>query len=399
MRHVPRVAALWVPGFAAAAARRREPALATVPLVLGTPRGGVWRVAAVSAEAAAGGVRPGMPLAQAESLCPTLERRPFDPIYLAGEFERVLAALEAHVAVEPVALGAAVFRPPPVLFGHSPRAALGLLLDKLAAAQGYLAAAGVAEGRGAAGIAARRAAAGSVEWVPPGGVATYLAPLPAALLPVSETMRQRLELLGLRTIGALAALSLGAVQAQFGPEGRLAWEIAHGCDARPLAPRDPPLVPAAEVLLDEPCADSTRLLAAVDRLLARALRELPPGQVVGRLRLLLTLEDQRTWERALVPRQPTADPAALRFPLETALRRERLPAAALDLRLELHALGSPAPLQLALLPDQRGRTDLALVSAVRSLRARFGANPLSRVAVLDPHHRLPERRYLLVEAS
>ncbi len=398
MRDVPRVAALRVPGFAAAAARRREPALAGQPLVLGAPRGGVWRVAALSAEAAAAGVRLGQPLAEAESLCPTLVRRPLDTAYLAGESERLLAALEAHVAVEPRAPGAALFRPIP-FFRTGPRAALGLLIDKLAAAQGYLAAVGVADGRGVAEIAARRAAAGSVEWVPPGEAAAYLAPLPAALLPVSAAMRQRLELLGLRTIGALARLPLGAVQAQFGPEGRLAWEIAHGRDARPLAPRDPPLVPVAEAWLDAPCADSARLLAAVERLLARALGEVPPGQVVGRLRLRLALEGQRTWERAWAPRQPTAAPGVLRLPLEATLLRERLPAAVVGLRLELHELGPPAPLQLALLPDGRGRADLALAAATRALRARLGANPLCRVVALDPRHRLPERRYALAEIS
>src|SRR5688572_2719354 len=225
----PRVAALRVPWFGAAAQCRREPGLVGEALVLGAPRGGVWRVAAVSAEAAALGVRIGMPLAQAEGLCPTLVRRPFDPVYLAQEHERVLTALEGHVAVEPGEAGWAVFRPPhaPALFAsHLPtvgepgdrtageKRALGWLVDAVAATTGYVAAVGVAEGRGAAGIVARRAAAGAVEWVAPGRVAAYLAPLPTRLLPVSAEMRRRLALLGLRTIGALAALPMGAVQAQ-----------------------------------------------------------------------------------------------------------------------------------------------------------------------------------------
>ena len=84
-----------------------QPALAEQPLVLGTPKQGAWRVAALSAAAAEAGVRIGMPLAQAESLCPTLVRRPLDTAYLARESERLLAALEAHVAVEPADLGGA----------------------------------------------------------------------------------------------------------------------------------------------------------------------------------------------------------------------------------------------------------------------------------------------------
>ena len=109
----------------------------------------------------------------------------------------------------------------------------------------------------------------------------YLAPLPTAFLPLSAAAQQRLTMLGLRTIGALAALPLGAVQAQFGPEGRLVWEIAQGRDARPVAPRDPPLVLLVERLLDAPCAASAALLAEVEHLLVRALREVPPASSWG----------------------------------------------------------------------------------------------------------------------
>jgi nucleotidyltransferase/DNA polymerase involved in DNA repair len=418
---VPRVAALRVPWFAAAAQCRREPALAGQPLALGVPKQGTWRVAAVSAAAAEAGVRVGMPLAQAESLCPTLVRRPLDPAYLAHESERLLAALEAYVAVEPAEPGGALFdgrgsdacsiphrraggresiqpsTPGPWPLAPGPQCQLSWLIEALAASTGYVAAVGVAEGRGAAWIAAQRAVAGTVVWVPPGETAAYLAPLPAALLPVSAEMRRRLELLGLRTIRALAALPLGALQAQFGPEGRLAWEIAHGCDRRPLALRTPPCVPSAAVAFDTPCVDRAQLLAAAENLLDRAQREVPSGQVVGSLHLLVELEGP--WVPVTIAlHDPTAELGALRRALQTALLRTTLPAAVLGVRLELRDLGPPTPLQPALF-DARGAARLALTAATRSLRTRFGANPLQRVVALDPRHRLPERRYALVEAS
>ncbi|HEY7068058.1 MAG TPA: hypothetical protein VII06_41790 [Chloroflexota bacterium] len=396
--------ALRVPWFAAAAQCRREPGLTGQPLVLGAPRQGGWRVAALSKEAMAAGVRVGMPLAQAESLCPALVRRPLDLAYLAHEGERVLVALEAHVAVEPAEPGGALLlarglkgtTPSPDL--DVERRALGWIIDAVAASTSYVAAVGVAEGRGAAWIAARRAAARAVAWVPPGATAAYLAPLPAALLPVSVEMLRRLELLGLRTIGALAALPLGAVQAQFGPEGRLAWEIAHGRDRRPLAPRTPPCVPSAAWTVDAPCVDRAQLLAAVDELVDRALGEVPPGLVVGSVQLVLELDGSEWLPLTLALRDPTVEPGLIRAALQTALLRATLPAAVLGVRLELRDLGPPTPLQPALF-DARGAAQLALAAATRGLRARFGANPLQRVVALDPGHRLPERRYALVEAS
>jgi hypothetical protein len=249
-------------------------------------------------------------------------RRPYDAVYLAQEHERLLAALEAHVAVAPGALGWALFRPP--WPSAEERRALAWLLDARAATTGYLAVVRVTEGRGAAEIVARaavgarlRAAAGrpngspppwagtadplgtpnAVAWVAPGGAATALAPLPAALLPVSAAMRRRLTLFGLPTIGALAALPLGAVQAQFGPEGRLAWLIAHGRDPRPLMPREPPEVPSAAVALDAPCTERARLLALAEVLLARALRAVPAGQGVSSIRLVAEIESSRARRR------------------------------------------------------------------------------------------------------
>ncbi|HZS02603.1 MAG TPA: hypothetical protein VFE37_28070 [Chloroflexota bacterium] len=97
-------------------------------------------------------------------------------------------------------------------------------------------------------------------------------------------------------------------------------------------------------------------------------------------------------------RDPTAEAGALRFALQTALLHATLPAAVVGVRLELRDLGPPTPLQPALF-DARGAARLALTAATRSLRTRFGANPLQRVVALDTRHRLPERRYALVEAS
>src|SRR5581483_8648823 len=241
-------------------------------------------------------------------------------------------------------------------------------------------------------------AAGTVAWVPPGATAAYLAPLPAVLLPVSAEMLRRLELLGLHTIGALAALPLGAVQAQFGPEGRLAWEIAHGRDRRPLAPRTPPCVPSAAWTFDAPCADRAHLLAAINELVDRVLAEVPPGQGVGSIQLVLELEAPGWLPITLALRDPTAEPGPIRAALQPALLRTTLPAAVLGVRLELRDLGPPTPLQPALF-DARGAARLALAAATRGLQARFGTNPLQRVVALDPRHRLPERRYTLVEAS
>src|SRR3989442_1531376 len=71
-------------------------------------------------------------------------------------------------------------------------------------------------------------------------VEVFLAAQPVGMLPVSEEMRRRLRLLGIETLGALAALPRSALAAQFGPQGALAWELARGEDDSPVRPPEKP---------------------------------------------------------------------------------------------------------------------------------------------------------------
>lgn len=351
-------------------------------------------MAAPSAAAAAAGVRVGMPLAQAESMCPALVRRPLDLAYLAHESERLLAVLEAHVAVEPAKPGSALFGgqgmgaggwgaatgsllvPRPLAPGPplDPQRQLAWLVDALAASTGYVAAVVVAEGRGAAWIAARRAAA-------------------------------------------------GAVQAQFGPEGRLAWEIAHGRDRRPLAPRTPPCIPSAALAFDTPCADRAQLLAAMDILIARALPEVSPGQVVGSLYLVLEREGGppgpptlgREAAITLVPqhwgggggygcrsrwrcatRRRRRERCASRCRRRCCTRRCRRPSSACGSSCATWARRPRSSRRCSTRAARRGWRSRPPRGACARASApiRFSA-----WVALDTRHRLPERRYALVEAS
>ena len=74
--------------------------------------------------------------------------------------------------------------------------------------------------------AARRAPAGGFLDVVEGRIEAFLAAQPVDVLPVPEEMLRRLRLLGIETLGGLAALPRSALAAQFGPLGSLAWAFA-----------------------------------------------------------------------------------------------------------------------------------------------------------------------------
>ena len=68
--------------------------------------------------------------------------------------------------------------------------------------------------------------------IPSGRCAHYLAPAPLGLVPMASELREALQALGLRTVGALAALEASDVEERWGHEGLGAWRLAQGDDPR-----------------------------------------------------------------------------------------------------------------------------------------------------------------------
>src|SRR5205814_1420139 len=86
----------------------------------------------------------------------------------------------------------------------------------------------IGEGKFIAWIAATVSAYGEVAVVPAGCEQQFLAPLSTSFLPVSYEVQRKLALYNLRTIGEIAVMPIGALQAQFGREGKRLWQLARG---------------------------------------------------------------------------------------------------------------------------------------------------------------------------
>jgi protein ImuB len=247
------------------------------------------RVVACSHEAREFGVRRGLRRREAQARCPELavlarneaaEARLFEPIVLA------LESIAPGVEVTRPGLAAIGVRGPTRYFGsetavlHALSRAVGAAPLKLAADTAAVRGAptispgasastaavpgaptispgawtstaliGVADGSFAAEQAARQ---GII--VPSGESAEFLAELPVSSLDPSgdSPLIDLLRRLGLRTLGAFAALPPGEVHARFGPEGAWAHRQAGGRDDRPLAARRPPAELVATLDLEPP---------------------------------------------------------------------------------------------------------------------------------------------------
>lgn len=217
------------------------------------------RVVAVTPAAGAEGVTVGLRRREAQGRCPELVIVDADAARDARAFEPVAAALAERVTprLEVVVPGrlALSTRGPARYFGGDALladlvvdvAGAALVASRLPPAPVLV---GIADGPFAALLAAERSSI-----IPAGGSPVFLAPLPIDVLGragLPETLLDVARRLGLRTLGALAALPAGDMVARFGPDGAAAHRLAAGGDERPPAATAPPPDLAVRVELDPP---------------------------------------------------------------------------------------------------------------------------------------------------
>lgn len=316
-----RMVCVWCPDWPVTAARRRGDAPTDRPVVVVE-----WgRVRVTSAEARALGVRPGMRRREAEACAPGVAVLDADPAADARAFEPVARAVEAfapRLVVERPGLLWFPARGPSRYFGGD-----AALVERVVAAVedaagatgtgGVDARGGVAAGTFAARLAARRSVV-----VPRGGTAEFLSGWPVAVLAGGDRdggdpaarpaaagdLPDLLRRLGLRTLGAFAALPAAAVVARFGAAGLAAHRRAGGGEAYPPVPGTAPADWTEALELDPP-VERVDTAVFVSKALAERFLDRLSSQGRACCRVVVEVETEhgerrsRTWhhEGALTP--------------------------------------------------------------------------------------------------
>jgi nucleotidyltransferase/DNA polymerase involved in DNA repair len=382
-------------GLTVAAGDRAE--LLRTPAALAPEPGGVQQVGEVSLAAEAFGIHAGMRLGEALARCATLMLVPGDPAGVADLWERLLVRLESiGAAVEPEHPGLVCFDAHGLLRLYGGR--LDGVLDAARRALGVPVRFGVAPTRFAAVAAAGEARVRRAVIVSGGAreAREFLAPRPVALLrerPSLASLPERLERLGVSTLGELAALGKGAIADRFGATGLQAHELASGGDA-PLLPRVATEFVRESLELPE-ASSGTQLERAlgllVDRVLARRERR---GRTLRAVVLSAVLvEGGGTWREQLTFRESLSDP--LRMRLALAPRLATMPAPAQVLSLTVERFGPPTSDQRVLLDDPTEERAARLREAIRQARSAAGPDAALRILEVDPRSRFPERRAVL----
>ncbi len=396
-----RLACVTVPNFRIALECARAPELRRRPVAIGEPPPGANEVGDCSPEAAALGIRTGMPLRDARTIVPDLVLLPPDPIFYGRSFDDLLAAIEdAEPAVEPGEAGSAFAAIDPNADVAAQQDAGERLLEAVRDRSRIEASVGIGEGKFVAWTAATVSAPGEVAVVPAGSEQQFLAPLSTSFLPVSYEAQRKLGLYNLRTIADVAALPVGALQAQFGREGRRLWQLARGIDVDPFVPRRRQEPITDTLTMPAPTVNSGALVIAARQLVRRLLyRTSMRYRFVRRLRLRLALlAGGGSWERTLTLREPLADEDGLMFVLKKLIEQLQLAGPVEEMTLEFIGLTEETGKQRSLLFAEQARRRAQLMAALRQLKARFGGeSQVLRVAEVEPWSRIPERRYALID--
>ena len=389
----------------AQAERGRE--LAGRPLVVGGHPSERKPVRAASVEARAFGVCAGMPLRQAEQLCPealffpadlaaesSLARHLLAGLYAMAPKVELAAGGEAYIEVD--GLGEPkVFAQRVGAYLHQrlrSRPALGLGSNKFVAAI-------------AAGLAAGVLPVDDElppRLVPRGSERSFLAPLPISdCLPEMPDLCRRLRLFGLRHLGDLAAMPLAAVEAQFGAEGLRALRLARGEDSRRLQPWEPPQRIEEQSRLDPAVDNLTPLLFVARGLVDRIGERLVEGAyAVTTVRLRLEMEDPRDApiEAQLKLRSPMSTGEELWTPVSQLLQRQAMTSPIGRLCLRVSGFCPAQSRQVDLLTRADGRLE-DITRQLHLIADAHGAElvRMPELAVVAPL--LDERRYHWTDAA
>jgi nucleotidyltransferase/DNA polymerase involved in DNA repair len=394
-----RLACVWLPHFPIAIERRTRPALNRRAVIIGetTEQGGA--VLDCSTEAESKNVRVGMPLRQALGFCPGASFLPPDLPRYGDSFDQILRALETiSLLVDPASLGCAFIGLDGLNGHYRDEMALGdALAQAVLHASGLMPSVGLAEGKFTARVAATVSAPGEVCLVPKGQEKKFLAPIDVSLLPCSRDTLRHLELFGLRTVGDVASLPMGAVQAQFGSEGRRIWELAQGIDREPLRSLRREESIREHLAFYAPLISREAPVTAGRELLTRLLGQpTMSGRAARCMGLRSLLSDGRCWEKRITFREATADKEQMLCVLKSAIEAAPLTAPIEELTIELSGLAGETGKQEGFFSADRQRQP-QVAGAVRQLKARYGRSPLLQIVEVEPWSRIPERRHAVID--
>jgi DNA polymerase IV len=379
--------------FYAAVEQRDRPELRGKPVIVGgSVRRGV--VTAASYEARPFGVRSAIPMALAVRLCPQAIVVPIRMERYAEASREFFAILEQFAPeVEALSFDEAFLdvTGSERLLGDGPTIARAIK-ERVRREIQLVASVGVGPTKFVAKIASDIDKPDGLRVVTPAQMMSFLHALPVSRLwGVGEVTQEKLQALGLSTIGAVAAWPEAALRSRLGDSlGAHLAALARGEDPRPVVGEREPVSIGHQETFDEDVDDPTDLhgllLDQADRIGARLRRAGLRAQVVV---LIIKYDDFRQVSRRTTLSDPTSDGAVIARTALDLLRDVPIGARS-GQRVRLAGIAATgleardAPRQLTLDEGSRARGE-RLGDTLDRVRAKFGDAAVQRAVHVGSH--------------
>jgi len=375
-----KTAYVFVPCFAVAVERRRRPSLSNLPLIVGGYPYERKTVFDASSECLQAGVRLGMPLRQAQYLCPEATFLPSDVEAYEQAFQEMLSLLDTFSpAVEVESLGGAYLDAAglSLLYGNDETLAskIVLAIQKRLALPAQV---GVSISKLAAMLSARSAGPAGIRVVTIGELRRFLEELPTGSLSLPDEALERLRWLGIHTIGQFLRLPASEIKDQLGEEASLAYHALLGLPGERVEPRPSRSRLRQYQEMEHPLFGLGELSPVLAHLVSKLADALAARyQYSQALTLRLELETGKSWEASTLLKEPTGErrvlmEAAQRLALQVPSDEAAIGIAGVEIILE--SLGREVGRQLKLFDTwaDRQRRRAQLSSALALIQRRFG---------------------------
>jgi DNA polymerase-4 len=325
---------VYVPGFYAAVEQADHPDLHGRPTVVGGDPRKHGLVTSVSAEAAARGVRDGMPMVEALERCPDAQVRPTRMRRYREMASAVLAVCWRYTErLEPSGLDGVYLDLPD---SADPLETAAEVCLRVRSEAGVPAVGGLGPTRFVAHAAARHCGEGGIRRVSSEEAAAFLADLPVTeIWGLGPASAGRLEEHGIRRIGDLQGCTLERLEEIVGRLAPTFHRLALGQDNEGIRPRPRPKSISQEKTLEQPTADLATLREEIADLAGRLAAILErEGRTARTVTLGLGFLDDQEMSRVQTEPQPVFGQAEIREIAVGLLGRAR-PEARMIRRLRL----------------------------------------------------------------